>query len=64
MRNQTDIGDTKINNLVSCNLGQYCNYTITDSKDPKNNQDYKDLCQCGFNSIGQGYCKLGQNMSI
>ena len=57
-KNQTDVRNSSEGDLVRCNLGQMCNYTITDGK----NSDFSQVpCDCGYNKYGYGYCPRGQN---
>lgn len=52
-KNTTDTVDSKTN-LVSCTVGQKCNYTSIDGA--------FDLdCECGYNEQGLAYCPLGTN---
>jgi hypothetical protein len=51
-----DKTDPTIDNLIKCELGDKCKYTLGKGQ-------VEDTCQCGYNAEGQGYCPRAKNSS-
>jgi hypothetical protein len=45
-----------VNNYIPCDMTQSCNYTTNEG------EPFTTACDCGYNSDGQGYCRLGHNI--
>ena len=50
----------KTKGVAKCDYNSDCNYDYFDANDVKVTQKSKK-CECGFNSLGQGYCPYAQN---
>jgi hypothetical protein len=48
--------NTDSTGFAPCDYGSFCHYTFNDKSDAGTEE-----CQCGYNTLGQGYCKPGHN---